>query len=78
MARILLPKCNLPITTALSVAEEQGEPFAFGANVIMKKVTPDEYKNAYEIYPANFSETDIAGDRRKIEEAICICNRKPL
>ncbi len=78
LARILLPKCNLPITTALSVAEEQENPFAFGANVIMKKVTPDEYKNAYEIYPANFSETDIAGDRRKIEEAICMYNRKPL
>jgi biotin synthase len=78
LARILLPKCNLPITTALSVAEEQENPFAFGANVIMNKVTPDEYKRAYEIYPANFPETDIAGDRRKIEEAICMYNRKPL
>ncbi len=78
LARILLPKCNLPVTTALSVAEEQENPFAFGANVIMKKVTPDKYKEAYEIYPADFADTDVAGDRKNIEEAICAYNRKPL
>ncbi len=53
-------------------------PFAFGANVVMKKVTPDEYKAAYEIYPANFKPTDIAGDRRELEDLIRSYGREPL
>lgn len=93
LARLLLPKANLPVTTALSILsadEAQGtksksgtagaaeNPFAFGANVVMKKVTPDQYKEAYEIYPADFKPTDIAGDRKELEEIIKSYGRMPL
>ncbi|MBQ3611581.1 MAG: [Firmicutes bacterium] len=81
LARLLLPKANLPVTTALSImTEEEHEqnPFAFGANVVMKKVTPDQYKEAYEIYPADFKPTDIAGDRKELEEIIKSYGRMPL
>lgn len=53
-------------------------PFAFGANVIMKKVTPDVYKQAYEIYPAKYERTDIAADRRELERMIRHFGRVPL
>lgn len=87
LARLLLPKANLPVTTALSIISEEERakragtienPFAFGANVVMKKVTPDEYKEAYEIYPAEFKPTDIAGDRKQLEEVIRSYGRTPL
>ena len=89
IARLLLPEANLPVTTALSVlsgkghseagaGEGGGNPFAFGANVVMKKVTPDEYKQAYEIYPADFDRTDILKDRRELEKLIKKYGRKPL
>lgn len=85
ITRLLLPKANLPITTSLSVlseAETPGgqheNPFNFGANVIMKKVTPDKYKHAYEIYPAKLSRTDIVKDRKELERSILRYGRIPL
>ena len=100
IARLMLPKANLPVTTALSIMTEadtaqntnkQGgavatgigtadpieNPFAFGANVVMKKVTPDEYKAAYEIYPAEYKPTDIKGDRQQLEQLIRSYGREP-
>lgn len=79
IARLLLPKANLPVTTALSIMTEEIEnPFGFGANVVMKKVTPDQYKEAYEIYPAEFKPTDIKGDRQQLEQLIRSYGREPL
>ena len=81
LARLLLPKANLPVTTALSIMtreEHEQNPFAFGANVVMKKVTPDQYKEAYEIYPADFKPTDIAGDRKELEQIIKSYGRMPV
>lgn len=92
MARLLLPRANLPVTTALSIlsreedrkagtkeiAEGVENPFAFGANVVMKKVTPDKYKAAYEIYPADFEKTEILKNRQELEAAIRSCGRVPL
>lgn len=83
IARLLLPKANLPLTTALSIlgAEDgamQENPFAFGANVIMKKVTPDKYKEAYEIYPAKYQHTDVLQDRKELEKMIEFYGRQPL
>lgn len=86
IARLLLPDANLPLTTALSIlSKEETEkgcitenPFEFGANVIMKKVTPDEYKAAYEIYPAQFNKTDILQDRKDLERMIMAYGRQPL
>ena len=45
---------------------------------MMKKVTPDQYKEAYEIYPADFKPTDIAGDRKELEKIIKSYGRMPL
>lgn len=92
MARLLLPMANLPVTTALSIlsreedrkagtkeiAEGVENPFAFGANVVMKKVTPDKYKAAYEIYPADFEKTEILKNRQELEATIRSCGRVPL
>ena len=80
LARLLLPKANLPVTTSLGVVnrEEKDNAFACGANVIMKKVTPDPYKQAYEIYPAKLEKTDVIGDRKKLEEQIRQLDRIPL
>lgn len=52
--------------------------FACGANVVMKKVTPDEYKEAYEIYPAQLDKTDIENDRKLLEEQIRALGRIPV
>lgn len=52
--------------------------FACGANVVMKKVTPDEYKEAYEIYPAQLDKTDIEKDRKLLEEQIRALGRIPV
>ena len=52
--------------------------FACGANVVMKKVTPDEYKKAYEIYPAELDETNIEEDRKLLEEQIRALGRIPV
>ena len=80
LARLLLPKANLPVTTALGVINqrEKENAFACGANVIMKKVTPDQYKEAYEIYPAKLEKTDIEGDRKRLEQQIRQLGRIPL
>lgn len=53
IARILLPKINLPATTAARVlGAKVSEIQNYGANVIMNKFTPDKYKTQYEIYPS--------------------------
>lgn len=68
IARILLPEANLPVTTSLGVLDKKERLAAFdcGANVIMKKVTPDEYKDAYQIYPAEIPEIRVEEDRKNI------------
>ncbi len=93
LTRLLIPDANLPVTTALGVVEceiEGGDhraaasklqhenAFACGANVVMKKVTPDEYKKAYEIYPAELGKTDIENDRELLEEQIRALGRIPV
>ena len=58
IARLLLPKANLPVTTAARVLGENAwEAHEFGANVIMNKFTPEKYRKSYEIYPVYPSET---------------------
>jgi biotin synthase len=52
LTRLLLPKCHLPSTTSVEVGNnEKYMPLHCGANVIMKKVEPYEYRKLYEIYP---------------------------
>ncbi|MBP3383845.1 MAG: [FeFe] hydrogenase H-cluster radical SAM maturase HydE [Firmicutes bacterium] len=78
LARILIPDANLPVTTALGLVDGRENAFACGANVVMKKVTPDEYKEAYEIYPAMLDKTDIRKDRKLLEEQIRALGRIPV
>ncbi len=80
LARLVLPKANLPATTSLAVADKEarGQVFARGANVIMRKVTPDPYKGYYEIYPAAFPPTDVARERQELEEQIATLGRIPV
>ncbi len=80
LARILLPDCNLPATTALGVlsAGEKGNVFSCGANVVMRKVTPDPYKSLYEIYPAKLAPTSVREDRLALEEELRSLDRIPV
>lgn len=80
LTRLLIPGANLPVTTALGVVnrDDRENAFACGANVVMKKVTPDEYKEAYEIYPAQLDKTDIEKDRKLLEEQIRALGRIPV
>ncbi|MEG0829552.1 MAG: [FeFe] hydrogenase H-cluster radical SAM maturase HydE [Anaerovoracaceae bacterium] len=80
LTRIILPEANLPVTTSLGVINQQEKENAFscGANVIMRKVTPDKYKESYEIYPAKLEKTQVKEDRRKLEEQIIALERVPV
>lgn len=80
LARILLPHCHLPATTALGVMDgrEKETVFSCGANVVMRKVTPEPYKSLYEIYPAHLGPTDIPKDRALLEEQILALGRIPI
>ncbi|MCI8553411.1 MAG: [FeFe] hydrogenase H-cluster radical SAM maturase HydE [Clostridiales bacterium] len=79
LARLLLPKAHLPATTALGVlnAGVKNDVFSCGANVVMRKVTPDAYKKKYDIYPAALPPTEIGSGRRELEEQIRALGRIP-
>ncbi len=51
LARLLLPRCHLPSTTALNVKGGMADALRCGANVIMQKATPFAYRKLYDIYP---------------------------
>ena len=54
-ARLLLPKANLPSTTAVNVKGGFVNALNCGANVIMQKATPYPYRDLYDIYPGRDS-----------------------
>ena len=74
----MLPSANLPATTALTVRGDNGQVFSGGANVVMRKITPNCYKRMYEIYPAQLPDTDIPAQRAQLEEQIRSLGRVPL
>lgn len=80
LARILLPTSYLPATTALGVAEagKKTRVFSCGANVIMQKITPREYRNDYKIYPADIRYLDIKEGRIAVEQKIREMGRIPV
>ena len=78
LARLTLPSANLPATTALTVRGDNGQVFSGGANVVMRKITPNCYKRMYEIYPAQLPDTDIPAQRQQLEEQIRSLGRVPL
>ena len=53
ITRIMMPKINIPATTAMEVINKDGRMIALksGANVIMPNITSKCYKEKYEIYP---------------------------
>ena len=80
LARLLLPRANLPATTALGVLDDAQKEnvFSCGANVFMRKVTPNNLKKLYQIYPAAFSDVDIRTGRLETEAEIRSLNRTPV
>ncbi len=72
LTRMVMGEINLPATTSLSVIskKEKDDIFSCGANVIMKKVTPDEFRKYYEIYPTNLKYNGIEIDRKDLEEQL--------
>ncbi len=80
LLRILMPRIHLPATTSLGVLnpEEKNDIFSCGANVVMRKITPDSYKKLHEIYPANLGKTDILAERKELEKMIRKLGKIPL
>lgn len=79
ITRILLPKSHLPATTALGVidSKEKDNIFSCGANVIMRKVTPQKYEQFYSIYPNKIKVNDIIKDRKNLEQQIINMGKIP-
>lgn len=60
LTRILLPKINIPATTAMETLNPNGRIIALqsGANVVMPNVTSKEFRAKYEIYPGKICLND--------------------
>lgn len=70
LTRIILKRVHLPTTTALEVSTKTNA-FCAGANVIMRKVEPHQYRRLYEIYPSPLgNEKTIAEERKEVEAYI--------
>lgn len=80
ITRILLPKSHLPATTALGVidSKEKDNIFSCGANVIMRKVTPQKYEQFYSIYPNKIKVNNIIKDRKNLEQQIINMGKIPV
>ncbi|MBS7225336.1 MAG: [FeFe] hydrogenase H-cluster radical SAM maturase HydE [Clostridiaceae bacterium] len=80
LARLLLPRANLPVTTALGVLDRTlaDRVYSCGGNVVMRKVTPLRLRKLYQIYPAEFEETTIPEGRRQIEQQILQLGKIPI
>ncbi len=79
LTRLLLPKANLPATTSLGVLDpkQKDSIFSCGANVIMRKVTPQKYEQYYSIYPNEIEVDDVQKERSELEEWIRKMDREP-
>jgi biotin synthase len=53
IVRLLMPQTNIPATTAVGTVDNTGRQRALkaGANVIMPNVTPQKYRELYQLYP---------------------------
>jgi biotin synthase len=58
--RMLMPKINIPATTAMESLHPRGRIMALqsGANVVMPNVTEGEYRKFYELYPGKICVND--------------------
>lgn len=80
LTRLILPSANLPATTSLGVINqsEKSRVFSGGANVVMQKITPNNLKRLYEIYPSNLTDFTIEQGRNNIEQEIKAMGKIPL
>lgn len=75
LIRILLPKSNIPATTAMGTIHPEGRTLALkaGANVLMPNCTPFKYRKDYELYNdkvgISFDDEDSPVASTKIAEA---------
>ncbi|MCE5299956.1 MAG: [FeFe] hydrogenase H-cluster radical SAM maturase HydE [Spirochaetia bacterium] len=63
LLRILLPKINIPATTAMGTIDKHGrqEALKVGANVIMPNFTPSDYRKMYKLYDDKICITENYG-----------------
>lgn len=78
ITRLLLPKCNIPITTSLGEFEGGFQMFNGGANVIMQNITPEHYGKEYQIYPKQSKQVEMQKDREKLIDIIKTMGRIPM
>jgi biotin synthase len=74
LARLVCPGANIPSTTALATknpAMGRLLGLARGANVVMVNLTPQRYRDRYEIYPAKARESDA-----QVRRCILLLGRK--
>ncbi|MGQ9524098.1 MAG: [FeFe] hydrogenase H-cluster radical SAM maturase HydE [Armatimonadota bacterium] len=71
-ARLAMPDCMLPATTAVGTIHPQGRQMALraGANVVMPNVTPMRFRDKYEIYPGKICVGEDAAHCRGCVEAL--------
>lgn len=65
LSRIVLKDVNLPSTTALNIKGGLKDALNCGANVIMQKVTPYQYRDLYDIYPGR--ETEAISFKKQLD-----------
>ena len=71
LARLLCPESNIPSTTAIATLNQEGgrrQGLMCGANVVMPNLTPEKYRECYEIYPNKATLIETAG--------VCVQNLK--
>lgn len=64
LARIMVPKALIPVTTALSTVDVLARERAFlaGANVVMPNLTPEQYRDNYNLYDNKLSSSSEAAE----------------
>jgi biotin synthase len=72
VARLAMPDCMLPATTAVGTIHPQGRQMALraGANVVMPNLTPLQYREHYQIYPGKICISEDAAHCRGCVEAM--------
>ncbi len=72
LTRLACPEANIPSTTALATLnKESGRELGLqrGANVVMPNLTPVQYRDKYEIYPAKVCIHETSGQCRSCMQA---------
>jgi biotin synthase len=79
LARLLLPHCHLPSTTALNVKDGMVNALHTGANVVMQKATPFAYRDLYDIYPGrDVQDVSLQQQRAELDEELHGMNFVPI